>query len=181
MSPVLHSAAGDLVVEYVGALLRPAVADRLEATLYNQLVGAGEARQACRPGDMHAGTHGLQGSLDNSQAAAAAAAEPCLALGRMPPLLHDTAPLLLPPPSSGTYIFRLNDDACVDATRAGNCAHLINHSCAPCCHSRTITVRCPASGQLADHVVIVASRDIAAGARARPRAWACWHGAPMLR
>jgi SET domain-containing protein len=64
---------------------------------------------------------------------------------------------------AGTYIFRLNADYCVDATRAGNIAHLINHSCAPCCHSRTITVRCPSSGQLCDHVVIVASRDIAVG------------------
>lgn len=74
-----------------------------------------------------------------------------------------------PPPSSalpapvGTYIFRLNADWCVDATRAGNIAHLINHSCAPCCHSRTITVRCLQTGQLQDHVVIVASRDIAVG------------------
>ncbi|WIA30589.1 hypothetical protein OEZ86_000671 [Tetradesmus obliquus] len=95
--------AGELVVEYMGHLVRPRVADLLEARTYNQMVGA------------------------------------------------------------GTYIFRLNADYCVDATRAGNIAHLINHSCAPCCHSRTITVRCAATGQLRDHVVIVASRDIAAG------------------
>jgi hypothetical protein len=30
------------VLEYSGALVRPVVADRLEATTYNQLVGAGE-------------------------------------------------------------------------------------------------------------------------------------------
>lgn len=68
-------------------------------------------------------------------------------------------PVLLP----GTYIFALNGSQCVDATRAGNMAHLINHSCAPCCHSRTITVRCAGSNTLVDHVVICASRDIAAG------------------
>ena len=32
---------------------------------------------------------------------------------------------------AGTYIFKLNDSACVDATRSGNVAHLINHSCEP--------------------------------------------------
>jgi hypothetical protein len=65
---------------------------------------------------------------------------------------------------AGTYIFALSERQCVDATRAGNMAHLINHSCAPCCHSRTITVRCPRTQQLVDRVVICASRDIAVGA-----------------
>jgi SET domain-containing protein len=81
----------------------------------------------------------------------------CLTIATHPSPCTD---LIMP---AGTYIFRLNADYCVDATRAGNIAHLINHSCAPCCHSRTITVRCPSSGQLRDHVVIVASRDIAVG------------------
>lgn len=67
-------------------------------------------------------------------------------------------PALLP---AGTYIFDLNERQMVDATRAGNIAHLINHSCAPNCHSRAITVRNPA-GQLEDHVIIMASRDVAA-------------------
>lgn len=40
-TPLVHT-AGDLVLEYSGALVRPVVADRLEATTYNQLVGAGE-------------------------------------------------------------------------------------------------------------------------------------------
>ena len=40
---------------------------------------------------------------------------------------------------AGTYIFRLNPAKCVDATRAGNIAHLLNHSCEPNCFSRTIT------------------------------------------
>lgn len=35
---------GDLVVEYMGHLVRPQVADRLEAQTYNQMVGAGEGR-----------------------------------------------------------------------------------------------------------------------------------------
>jgi hypothetical protein len=34
--------AGDLVVEYMGHLVRPRVADMLEARTYNQMVGAGE-------------------------------------------------------------------------------------------------------------------------------------------
>eukprot|EP00775_Hariotina_reticulata_P004536 gene4536-4788_t len=95
--------AGDYIVEYQGSLVRPLVADRLEARTYNQMVGA------------------------------------------------------------GTYIFRLNADFNVDATRSGNIAHLINHSCAPCCHSRTVTLVCHETGLKRDHVLIVASRDIAVG------------------
>jgi hypothetical protein len=51
---------------------------------------------------------------------------------------------------------RLNRDWCVDATRAGNMAHLLNHSCDPNCLSRTISARHPRTGQHADHVVIFA-------------------------
>lgn len=65
--------------------------------------------------------------------------------------------------TTGTYVFRLNDSFLVDATRAGNIAHLINHSCAPCCVSKTYTIQDPCSGQKKDHVVIVAKRDIAVG------------------
>jgi hypothetical protein len=39
---LLAAAAGDYIVEYQGSLVRPLVADRLEATTYNQMVGAGE-------------------------------------------------------------------------------------------------------------------------------------------
>lgn len=46
---------------------------------------------------------------------------------------------------------------------AGNIAHLLNHSCAPNCYSRTLSVRCASTGRLADHVVIFAQRAIAAG------------------
>lgn len=63
----------------------------------------------------------------------------------------------------GTYIFQLNDKSSVDATRGGNMAHLINHSCAPVAHSRMITVRDPRTNQLVDHVVIVASKDLQPG------------------
>lgn len=44
---------------------------------------------------------------------------------------------------AGTYVFRLNEAYNVDATAAGNMAHLLNHSCDPNCYSRTI--RCAAS------------------------------------
>lgn len=64
---------------------------------------------------------------------------------------------------AGTYIFRLNDHGCVDATRAGNMAHLLNHSCEPNCYSRTITVVGPEGGQPSDHVVIFAKEDVAPG------------------
>lgn len=37
------AAAGDYICEYIGHVVRPVVADRLEAHTYNQLVGAGAA------------------------------------------------------------------------------------------------------------------------------------------
>ncbi len=46
---------------------------------------------------------------------------------------------------------------------AGNMAHLLNHSCEPNSYSRTVSVRCPDTGTLSDHVVIFAKRAIAAG------------------
>ena len=81
-----------MVIEYVGDLVRPCVADAREKSIYNSTVGA------------------------------------------------------------GTYVFSLNKDYCVDATRSGNIAHLLNHSCNPNCYSRTIPVW--------DHVIIFAKRDI---------------------
>ncbi|KAL2934052.1 Histone-lysine N-methyltransferase ATX2 [Bienertia sinuspersici] len=55
---------------------------------------------------------------------------------------------------AGTYMFRINDERVIDATRAGSIAHLINHSCEPNCYSRFITV----SGE--EHIIIFAKRDI---------------------
>ncbi|KAL1323025.1 hypothetical protein HN51_068043 [Arachis hypogaea] len=55
---------------------------------------------------------------------------------------------------AGTYMFRINDERVIDATRAGSIAHLINHSCAPNCYSRVIN----ANGD--EHIIIFAKRDI---------------------
>ncbi|XP_010522208.1 PREDICTED: histone-lysine N-methyltransferase ATX2 isoform X2 [Tarenaya hassleriana] len=55
---------------------------------------------------------------------------------------------------AGTYMFRIDDERVVDATRAGSIAHLINHSCEPNCYSRVISV----NGD--EHIIIFAKRDI---------------------
>ncbi|KAL9140489.1 hypothetical protein ABFS82_14G040500 [Erythranthe guttata] len=55
---------------------------------------------------------------------------------------------------AGTYMFRIDDERVIDATRAGSIAHLINHSCEPNCYSRVISV----NG--VDHIIIFAKRDI---------------------
>lgn len=93
---------GDMVIEYVGELVRPSVAEMRERLLYDTLVGA------------------------------------------------------------GTYVFRLNANFCVDATRSGNLAHLLNHACSPNCASRTITVT-HNNGATMDYVIIFALRDIEPG------------------
>ncbi|CAL5090627.1 unnamed protein product [Urochloa decumbens] len=86
--------AGDMMIEYIGEIVRPPISDIRERRIYNSLVGA------------------------------------------------------------GTYMFRIDDERVVDATRAGSIAHLINHSCEPNCYSRAITV-------LGDeHIIIFAKRDI---------------------
>ncbi|GAV58994.1 PWWP domain-containing protein/SET domain-containing protein/FYRN domain-containing protein/FYRC domain-containing protein/PHD_2 domain-containing protein/zf-HC5HC2H_2 domain-containing protein [Cephalotus follicularis] len=58
---------------------------------------------------------------------------------------------------AGTYMFRINDERVIDATRAGSIAHLINHSCEPNCYSRMISV----NGN--EHIIIFAKRDIKQG------------------
>ncbi|KAG8369538.1 hypothetical protein BUALT_Bualt14G0023900 [Buddleja alternifolia] len=55
---------------------------------------------------------------------------------------------------AGTYMFRIDDERVIDATRAGSIAHLINHSCEPNCYSRVISI----NGD--DHIIIFAKRDI---------------------
>ncbi|XP_021308614.1 histone-lysine N-methyltransferase TRX1 isoform X3 [Sorghum bicolor] len=86
--------AGDMMIEYIGEIVRPPISDTRERRIYNSLVGA------------------------------------------------------------GTYMFRIDDERVIDATRAGSIAHLINHSCEPNCYSRAITI-------LGDeHIIIFAKRDI---------------------
>ncbi|XP_042065047.1 histone-lysine N-methyltransferase ATX2-like [Salvia splendens] len=55
---------------------------------------------------------------------------------------------------AGTYIFRVDDNRVLDATKAGSIAQLINHSCESNCYSRVIS----ANDQ--DHIIIFAKRDI---------------------
>ncbi|PKI69555.1 hypothetical protein CRG98_010038 [Punica granatum] len=55
---------------------------------------------------------------------------------------------------AGTYMFRIDEERVIDATRAGSIAHLINHSCEPNCYSRVISV----NGD--EHIIIFAKRDI---------------------
>ncbi|KAG8060907.1 hypothetical protein GUJ93_ZPchr0002g25677 [Zizania palustris] len=90
---VVHK-AGDMMIEYIGELVRPPISDIRERRIYNSLVG------------------------------------------------------------TGTYMFRIDNERVIDATRAGSIAHLINHSCEPNCYSRVISV-------LGDeHIIIFAKRDI---------------------
>ncbi|KAH6778423.1 trithorax-like protein 2 [Perilla frutescens var. hirtella] len=58
---------------------------------------------------------------------------------------------------AGTYMFRIDDERVIDATKAGSIAHLINHSCEPNCYSRVISVND------SDRIVIFAKRDINCG------------------
>ena len=51
---------------------------------------------------------------------------------------------------------RLNEAFCVDATRSGNMAHLLNHSCDPNCYSRTVNIRLYPSDAPVEHVIIFA-------------------------
>ncbi|CAA6659821.1 unnamed protein product [Spirodela intermedia] len=60
---------------------------------------------------------------------------------------------------AGTYMFRIDDERVIDATKAGSIAQLINHSCevyisSPNCYSRVISV----DGD--EHIIIFAKRDI---------------------
>ncbi|KAG0491118.1 hypothetical protein HPP92_007981 [Vanilla planifolia] len=55
---------------------------------------------------------------------------------------------------AGTYMFRIDNERVIDATKAGSIAHLINHSCEPNCYSRVISF----NGD--EHIIIFAKRDI---------------------
>uniref|UniRef100_A0A7S1TJ53 Histone-lysine N-methyltransferase n=1 Tax=Compsopogon caeruleus TaxID=31354 RepID=A0A7S1TJ53_9RHOD len=58
----------------------------------------------------------------------------------------------------GCYMFKIDEDIIVDATRRGNWARFINHSCDPNCVSRRVTVE---GGRKA--IVIVARRGLCCG------------------
>ena len=64
---------------------------------------------------------------------------------------------------AGTYVFGLDDDFLVDATKAGNMAHLLNHSCSPNCYSKHVHVWNDFLGQKIPHVVICAKQAIQIG------------------
>ena len=61
---------------------------------------------------------------------------------------------------AGTYVFCLDDDFMVDATKAGNMAHLLNHSCQPNCYSKHVHVWDEKLGVKVPHVVICAKQAI---------------------
>jgi len=61
---------------------------------------------------------------------------------------------------AGTYVFSLDDDFMVDATKAGNMAHLLNHSCQPNCYSKHVHVWDETLGVKVPHVVICAKQAI---------------------
>ncbi|CAG8457806.1 3615_t:CDS:2 [Diversispora eburnea] len=54
----------------------------------------------------------------------------------------------------GSYMFRVGDDTIIDATRMGNNARLINHSCEPNCNAKILNVKG------AKKIAIYAKRDI---------------------
>ncbi len=64
---------------------------------------------------------------------------------------------------AGTYVFSLDELCVVDATRQGNMAHLLNHSCGSNCYSKHVMVWDESTSQQRPHVVICAKQDIADG------------------
>ncbi|KAI7897613.1 uncharacterized protein BX663DRAFT_481490 [Cokeromyces recurvatus] len=56
-----------------------------------------------------------------------------------------------------SYLFRVDDDTVIDATKCGNVARFINHCCAPNCSAKIITV------DKQKKIVIYANRDIEPG------------------
>jgi len=56
-----------------------------------------------------------------------------------------------------SYLFRIDDDTIIDATKKGNLARFINHCCDPNCYAKIITV-----GDR-KRIIIYSKRDIAVG------------------
>ena len=56
-----------------------------------------------------------------------------------------------------SYLFRIDDDTAIDATKKGNLARFVNHCCDPNCFARVIPV-----GN-SKKIVLYSKRDIAVG------------------
>lgn len=69
---------------------------------------------------------------------------------------------------TGTYTFQLPQGMCLDATKAGNIAHLMNHSCSANCFSAVKAIPMPKEDdgclKATNKVVLIAKRDIESGA-----------------
>jgi histone-lysine N-methyltransferase SETD1 len=63
-----------------------------------------------------------------------------------------------------SYLFRIDEDTVIDATKMGGIARFINHSCTPNCTAKIIRV------DNSKRIVIYALRDIGKG-KARPSAF----------
>jgi hypothetical protein len=57
-----------------------------------------------------------------------------------------------------TYFFKIDKETVIDATKKGNVARLINHSCAPNCFSRILAV-----DGVESRIALFANKDIEAG------------------
>ena len=149
-------AAGDMVIEYQGEVVRASVADTRERRLYDTLVGAGTYVFTLNTDHQLAVDATRQGALLRRAAA-------CM---RTAPsrLLPDQRQQCIAWAAAAAHLrlaaWRLRRGSPLPPA-AGNMAHLLNHSCAPNCVSRNHTIADPASGESLDHVIIFALREIA--------------------
>ena len=61
------------------------------------------------------------------------------------------------------YMFRLDQRCIVDATRRGNVARFINHSCDPNAYSKVVAVHRPTERPESKKIIIFAMRELLAG------------------